>query len=94
MWLPEMNARHTLDKIFPVVESLSTQEKAELVQHLLCNQSSLKIVIRNDPLQFVINQLELMTSKELGEILRAISLRIATEDKSLKTRVTPQLVSK
>lgn len=87
MWLAEMNARHTLDKIFPVVESLSTQEKAELVQHLLCNQSSLKIVIKNDPQQFVINQLELMSSRELGEVLRAISLRIATGDGSLRTVV-------
>jgi len=82
MWLPaEMNARHTLDKLFSVVESLSVEEKVELVQHLLSNQSSLSIVIGNNPQQYVMNQLDLMSSRELGEVLKAIALRIPAERK-------------
>ncbi|WP_196602001.1 hypothetical protein [Gloeocapsopsis dulcis] len=76
-----MNARHTLDRLFPVVESLSVEEKVELVQHLLSNQPNLSIVIGNNPQQYIINQLGLLSSRELGEVLKAIALRIPAEGK-------------
>lgn len=81
-----MNARHTLEKVLPVVESLSSEEKVELAQRLLSSQSGLSVVVENNFLQWMVKQIDWMNRDELSEILNAISYRLSTKGQSLQDR--------
>lgn len=79
----ERNVRHTLGEILPMVEGLSIEEKAELVQRLLGDQSGLSVVLGNAPLHgWVIMQINRMSRDELSDMLKVIADRIASEGKS------------
>jgi len=66
-----------------MVEGLSIEEKAELVQRLLGDQSGLSVVLGNAPLHsWVIMQINRMSRNELSDVLKAITDRIASERKS------------
>ena len=78
----DKNVRHTLGEILPMVEGLSIEEKAELVQQLLGEQSGLSVVLGNAPLHsLVIMHINRMSRDELSNILKAIADRIAFEGK-------------
>ncbi|MES1026665.1 hypothetical protein ABN584_27610 [Gloeocapsa sp. BRSZ] len=81
-----MNARHTLDEVLPVVESLSFEDKIELTQRLLGSQSGLSVVVENNFLQWIVAQISWMNRDELSEILNAISHRLSTKGQSLRDR--------
>ncbi|PPS41935.1 hypothetical protein [Chroococcidiopsis sp. TS-821] len=81
-----MNARHTLEKVLPVVESLSSEEKVELAQRLLGSQSGLSVVVENNFLQWMVKQIDWMNRDELSEILNAVSYRLSTKGQSLQDR--------
>ena len=79
----DRNIRHTLDEILPLVESLPTEEKAELLQRLIGKQSGLNVVIENDCLSgSIIGLVKLMSRDEIGETLMAIGQRLILERNS------------
>lgn len=67
------------EEILGLTENLSVEEKAELIEKLLSG-SGLSVVLGNNQMsaQMVV-QINMMSKDELGDILRAVATKIATE---------------
>ncbi len=70
------NLRFTLDEILPIVESLPTEEKTEIVQRLLSKQLVLEATYLYGSVVGLIGK---MSRDELSDTLKAIANRIAAD---------------
>lgn len=74
------NANKNVETAWQVAKKLSTEEKAELVEKLLSQESELIVVPANTHLvDYIIAQLSFLSVEGLTYILKAIASRIASD---------------
>lgn len=76
---------NSIDTVWPEVQKLSTEEKAEIVRRLLGQESGLVLVSTSSHLvDYIIAQMSLLSHEGLACVLRAIASRMVADEKNPK----------
>ena len=77
----EQNLNPTLSEVLAVVADLPVDDKVELAQWLIGEESVLRVVVDDYPHNSLVERIKRMNRSEIGEILEAVAKYLTLEEK-------------